>query len=67
MDKKKIVLCDTGILFDLLRDVPDTIQELDFLGYKRLALSTVTIGETYYGKDFNFIEGLKLYNPKVFK
>jgi tRNA(fMet)-specific endonuclease VapC len=127
MAAKKIILCDTNIFIDYFHDDARVIQELDYLGFDRLAISVVSVAEIYFGmrkretvktrelirkfnllhldknasklfiqfmlgykdmgiavpdaliaattvsnnvelfthnrKDFNFIEGLKLYNP----
>ncbi len=128
MATKKTILCDTNILIEYFHEDQKIVQELDFLGFERLAISAVTVAEIYFGmrkretdltkeilrkftchhfdkeiskhfvqfmlgyrshrisipdaliaataisnqvelftlnrKDFDFIEGLKLYNPK---
>ena len=128
---KRLILCDTGIFFDLFHQDPNVCRELDHLGFSRLLISSVSVAETYYGmkkretretrelvkrfsiyhtdkevsrkflqlmlaypdhrmaipdafiaatalvanvelftlnrKDFDYVEGLKLYNPKFVK
>ena len=36
-------------MFHYFRGTPNVIAELDTLGFSRLVLSSVTVGETYYG------------------
>lgn len=49
MEKKKIILCDSNIIFNYFRGNEQVTSELDRLGFARLAVSTITIAETYYG------------------
>ena len=49
MAKKKIVLCDSNVLFDYFRGGPAIIQELDELGFDRLYLSVISEAEMYVG------------------
>ncbi|HEX8530744.1 MAG TPA: type II toxin-antitoxin system VapC family toxin [Cytophagales bacterium] len=49
MAKTKIILCDTNILFELFEDNPLMVDELNRIGYSRLAVSAVSVMETYYG------------------
>ena len=49
MATKKIILCDTNIFIDYFHDDERTIQELDLLGFERLAISVVSVAEIYFG------------------
>ncbi len=49
MEKGKIVLCDTNILFDYFQKDERISKELDSLGFARLGLSSVSIAEAYLG------------------
>jgi tRNA(fMet)-specific endonuclease VapC len=49
MEKKKIILCDTNIFIDLFHEEPRILQELDYLGFSRLAMSAVSVAEIYFG------------------
>ena len=49
MATKKIILCDTNIFIDYFQGNERTIQELDYLGFDRLAISVVTVAEIYFG------------------
>ena len=49
MAKKKIVLCDSNVLFDYFRGVQVMVQELDELGFDRLYLSVISEAEMYVG------------------
>ncbi|PHK17988.1 hypothetical protein VF13_37030 [Nostoc linckia z16] len=49
MAKKKIILCDSNVLFDYFRGVPVMVQELDELGFDRLFLSVISEAEMYVG------------------
>jgi len=49
MAKKKIVLCDSNVLFDYFRGVPVMTQELDELDFDRLYLSVISEAEMYVG------------------
>lgn len=49
MAKKKIVLCDSNVLFDYFRGVPVMVQELEELGFDRLYLSVISEAEMYVG------------------
>lgn len=49
MAKKKIVLCDSNVLFDYFRGVPAMLQELDELGFAQLYLSVISEAEMYVG------------------
>lgn len=49
MATKKIILCDTNIFIELFHENARIVQELDFLGFERLAISVVAAGEIYFG------------------
>jgi predicted nucleic acid-binding protein len=49
MATKKIILCDTNIFIELFHENDRMIQELDYLGFDRLAISVVAAAEIYYG------------------
>jgi predicted nucleic acid-binding protein len=46
---KKIVLCDSGVLIEYIRRNSAIIDELNHIGYERLALSSIVVAEIYYG------------------
>jgi predicted nucleic acid-binding protein len=46
---KKLILCDTGVFFELFHQNPIICQELDHLGFERLMISSVSVAEAYYG------------------
>ena len=47
--EKKVVCCDSNVLIDLFHREERTVQEIDFLGYERLCISSVTVLEMYVG------------------
>lgn len=49
MAQKKLVLCDSNVLFDYFRGVPAMVQELDDLSFDRLYLSVISEAEMYAG------------------
>jgi predicted nucleic acid-binding protein len=49
MGAKKIILCDTGVVFDYFRSKPAMLSELDGLGFSRLAISVITTAEVLAG------------------
>lgn len=49
MAQKKLVLCDSNVLFDYFRGVPVMGQELEELGFDRLYLSVISEAEMYIG------------------
>ena len=49
MAAKKIILCDTNIFIELFHENNRILQELDYLGFDRLAISVIAVGEIYYG------------------
>jgi tRNA(fMet)-specific endonuclease VapC len=46
---KRLILCDTGVFFELFHQNPEVCRELDHLGFGRLLLSSVSVAEAYYG------------------
>ncbi len=72
-----MILCDTNILVEFYKNTPDILKQTEYIGYKRLAISAITQGELYFGafdkyelytlnlKDFQFIAGIKLYQPII--
>ncbi|OIN59380.1 type II toxin-antitoxin system VapC family toxin [Arsenicibacter rosenii] len=49
MARKEMILCDSNVLFDYFRGVPNMIQELDAIGFSRLYLSVISEAEMYVG------------------
>jgi len=49
MAKKKIILCDTDVLIEHFHGNQSIVKELDTLGFERLSISVVTVGEIYFG------------------
>lgn len=49
MAAKKIILCDTNIFIEFFHENDRITQELDYLGFDRLAISVIAAGEIYYG------------------
>ena len=49
MAAKRIILCDTNIFIELFHENNRILQELDYLGFDRLAISVIAVGEIYYG------------------
>lgn len=49
MAAKKIILCDTDVFIDYFHNDEAITQELDHLGFARLAISAVSIAEIYFG------------------
>ena len=49
METKKLILCDTGVFFELFHQNVDVCRELDGLGFDRLLLSSVSVAEAYFG------------------
>jgi predicted nucleic acid-binding protein len=44
-----MILCDTNILIEFYRNNQDVISELQQIGLENLSVSTITIGELYFG------------------
>ena len=49
MAAKKIILCDMNIFIELFHENDRIIQELDYLGFDRLAMPVVSVAEIYFG------------------
>lgn len=49
MGKKKIILCDTDIFIDFFHGEEKIVKELDYLTFERLALTSVSVAEIYFG------------------
>jgi len=58
--EKNIVLCDTNILIELFKNNLSVIEKLKEIGEKNVAISSVTVGELFYGalnkKELNTIK-----------
>ena len=46
---KPLVLCDSGVFFRIFREDKKMWKEIDHIGFERLALSSITKAEAYYG------------------
>jgi len=44
-----MILCDTNILVDFYKNVPEVIRELHHIGQNQLAISTITQTELHFG------------------
>ncbi len=49
MAAKKIVLCDTDVFINYFHEDDRIVQELDYLGFERLAMSVISVAEIYFG------------------
>ncbi len=49
MAKKKIILCDTDVLIEHFHGNENIVKELDSLGFERLSISVISVGEIYFG------------------
>ncbi len=49
MAAKKIVLCDTDVFIEYFHENERIVKELDYLGFERLAISVISVGEIYFG------------------
>jgi tRNA(fMet)-specific endonuclease VapC len=49
METKQLILCDSGVLIEYFRGNQNVLDELDFLGFSRLLISSVTAAEIYFG------------------
>jgi predicted nucleic acid-binding protein len=47
--EKKMILCDTNIFFGYFRGNQSIVNELSKIGFKNLAICSITIGEAFYG------------------
>lgn len=46
---KKVVLCDTDVFLRYFHGHQNIVKEMDAIGYPYLAISSVSIGEIYFG------------------
>jgi len=44
-----MILCDTNIIIEALKNNPVVIQTMERIGLERMAVSVVTVMELYYG------------------
>ena len=55
-----MVICDTNIIIEVLKDDKDTINIINKIGIENISISSVTIMELYYGalnkKELNLIK-----------
>lgn len=49
MAKKDLVLCDTNILIELLKNNPTIVERLNSIGEERISVSMVTAAELIFG------------------
>ena len=49
MVSKKIILCDTNVIIEFLKETPDIVDNLDFIGKDSIYISSITAGELYFG------------------
>ena len=49
MASEKIVVCDTNIIIEYFKENISVIREMENIGYENLAVSSVTVGEMYFG------------------
>jgi len=49
MATKKIILCDTNIFIDYFHEDDHVSKELDYLAFDRLAMSVISVAESYFG------------------
>ena len=49
MASKKIVLCDTNIIIEFLKETESVVDCLDIIGKDSIYISSVTAGELYFG------------------
>jgi tRNA(fMet)-specific endonuclease VapC len=49
MAKKDLVLCDTNIVIELLKNNPTIVERLNSIGEERISISMVTAAELIFG------------------
>ena len=49
MASKKIVLCDTNVIIEFLKETSVVVDNLDFIGKDSIYISSITAGELYFG------------------
>ncbi len=45
---KKMILCDTNVIFDYYHKNENMLLELDELGFERLSISSISVAEMYH-------------------
>lgn len=65
-----MILCDTDIFIEALKNNPDAIKALRGIGFKNIALSSITVMELYFGainkRELNKIKS-RLQMQKIIK
>jgi predicted nucleic acid-binding protein len=64
MGKKKVVLCDTNILFELLKHNTRVKSYLEEIGNENIAFSIITHAEAYAGSSKEDLKILKSFFSK---
>ena len=49
MAREKVVLCDTNILIDALKQDEDILKSINWIGHNNIALSVITSAELLFG------------------
>jgi tRNA(fMet)-specific endonuclease VapC len=49
MAQKNLILCDTNIIIDILRNNQSIISEINSIGIDNIMISTITMAELLYG------------------
>ena len=49
MASKKIILCDTNIIIEFLKETPKDVENIESLGKDSIYVSSITVGELYFG------------------
>ena len=49
MGQDKIILCDTDVIIEFYRNNADIISNLKEIGQEHIGVSTITVGELFYG------------------
>lgn len=44
-----MILCDTGVYFEIFRDNEKVIEEVEKIGFGNLGLCDLSVGEIYFG------------------
>lgn len=61
MARQKIIVCDTNIVIEYFKQNFSVMNEMEKIGYENLAVSSITIGEMYFGA-LNKQELIKIKN-----
>ncbi len=59
MEGTKMVICDTNIVIELIKNNKEIKSKIKKIGTDNLAISAITVGELYYGA-FNKTEMLRI-------